>query len=148
VHTVARGTLVTGLCSHQTWLLVNVLAKPYNPTSREPFLNPAFPTYGKLLRKAGYQTLYVGKWHLSIPPEFPPRLEEFGAADRSQKTVNSGTDKVSSEPPKGSMSDDPNQTGFTIVPHPRSMFGIANASSGIRWKRSPTITAPRVAAPS
>ena len=34
-------------------------------------LNRAYPTYGKLLKAAGYQTPYVGKWHVSIPPQNP-----------------------------------------------------------------------------
>ena len=34
---------------------------------KQPVLNPAYPTYGKLLQKAGYQTPYRGKRHVSIP---------------------------------------------------------------------------------
>ena len=32
-----------------------------------PVLNPAFPTYGKLLQANGYNTPYFGKWHVSVP---------------------------------------------------------------------------------
>ena len=74
----ARAVLATGLYSHQTWLLQNINETPLHTRSRQPWLNPAFPTYGKLLRRAGYRTPYIGKWHLSIPPKSPPRLAEYG----------------------------------------------------------------------
>jgi arylsulfatase A-like enzyme len=76
--TPARGTLVTGLYSQQNWLLLTILDKPGVPVSPQPTLMPEYPTYGKLLRQAGYQTPYIGKWHLSVPPRTPPRLEEYG----------------------------------------------------------------------
>ena len=57
----ARATIATGLYPHQQWLL-------QTRTTSGPSLQPAFPTYGKLLRQLGYQTPYFGKWHLSNPP--------------------------------------------------------------------------------
>jgi arylsulfatase A-like enzyme len=78
--TPARGTLVNGLYSQQNWLLLTILSKPGLPVSPQPRLRPEFPTYGKLLRQAGYQTPYIGKWHLSVPPSAPDRLEEYGFA--------------------------------------------------------------------
>lgn len=76
--TPARGTLITGLYSQQNWLITTILSKPVpNPTvvKLQPVLNPKFPTYGKLLRNAGYTTPYFGKWHVSIPlpPSSPPQ---------------------------------------------------------------------------
>lgn len=76
--TPARGTIITGLYSQQSWLVQTVLAAPYTQVSPQPWLNPALPTYGKLLRRVGYQTPYIGKWHVSIPREQTPRLEEYG----------------------------------------------------------------------
>ena len=70
--TPARGVLISGLYSQQSWLLTTILA-----SSNEPVLNPAFPTYGKLLRSAGYQTPYRGKWHVSIPQP-STGLESYG----------------------------------------------------------------------
>jgi uncharacterized sulfatase len=57
----ARATIATGLYPHQEWLLAT-------RTTSGPSLQTGFPTYGKLLRHLGYQTPYVGKWHLSNPP--------------------------------------------------------------------------------
>lgn len=76
--TPARGTIITGLYSQQSWLVQTILAKPYTQLSPQPWLNPAYPTYGKLLRRVGYRTPYVGKWHVSIPPAHTPRLEAYG----------------------------------------------------------------------
>ena len=74
----ARATIVTGLYAHQTWMILNVDERPFRATSRNPALDPRFPTYGKLLRAIGYQTPFAGKWHLSPPPKDPPRLDEYG----------------------------------------------------------------------
>jgi arylsulfatase A-like enzyme len=60
--TPARGTIITGLYSHQSWLISTIVNNPHLPV-----LNPAFPTYGKLLQAAGYKTPYFGKWHVSLP---------------------------------------------------------------------------------
>jgi uncharacterized sulfatase len=57
----ARAALMTGLYPHQQWLMST-------RTGRSPMLQTQFPTYGKLLRKLGYHTPYVGKWHLSNAP--------------------------------------------------------------------------------
>jgi arylsulfatase A-like enzyme len=76
--TPARGTIISGLYSQQSWLLNTILAAPYSRVSVQPWLNPAFPTYGKLLQAIGYRTPYVGKWHVSIPPASATRLEAYG----------------------------------------------------------------------
>jgi arylsulfatase A-like enzyme len=60
--TPARGTIITGLYSHQSWLMSTILSNP-----KLPVLNPAFPTFGKLLQASGYTTPYYGKWHVSVP---------------------------------------------------------------------------------
>src|SRR5690349_4326949 len=74
----ARGTLVTGLYSQQTWLLQTITSAPSARFTPTPTLKPEFPTYGKLLRDAGYQTPYIGKWHLSIPQQNAGKLEPYG----------------------------------------------------------------------
>ncbi len=78
--TPARGTLITGLYSQQSWLLTTILAQPAPKpivVKLEPALNPHFPTYGKLLGDLGYRTPYFGKWHVSIPQK-PVGLREYG----------------------------------------------------------------------
>ena len=67
----ARGAFVTGLYSHQNWVTQTIKDFPGTTSSEQPVLRPAFPTYGKLLRQAGYQTPYIGKWHISIPQQGP-----------------------------------------------------------------------------
>lgn len=79
--TPSRGTIITGLYSQQSWLLTTILSKP-NPSpiavKLQPQLNTAYPTYGKLLQKAGYTTPYRGKWHVSIPVESMGGLTDYG----------------------------------------------------------------------
>ena len=68
--TPSRGVIITGLYSQQNWLITTILSSP-NPNPAvvklQPVLNDSYPTYGKLLRQAGYDTPYRGKWHVSIP---------------------------------------------------------------------------------
>ncbi len=84
--TPARGTIISGLYSQQSWLLTTILSPPDpNPTLAKlmPVLNPAFPTYGKLLQAAGYHTPYLGKWHVSIPQQSTGGLQAYGFEDYS-----------------------------------------------------------------
>jgi arylsulfatase A-like enzyme len=80
--TPSRGVMITGLYSQQNWLISTILASPTpSPIARlQPVLNPAFPTYGKLLRRMGYHTPYFGKWHVSIPVAAPngTGLQRYG----------------------------------------------------------------------
>ena len=72
--TPSRGVLATGLYSQQSWVCVTLTNTP-GSRSPTPILNPAFPTYGRLPRRAGYQTPYIGKWHLSFDTD---RLGVYG----------------------------------------------------------------------
>src|SRR4051794_13049492 len=45
--TPARGVLISGLYSQQSWLAVTILATPNAHVSLSPVLNRAYPTYGK-----------------------------------------------------------------------------------------------------
>jgi arylsulfatase A-like enzyme len=78
--TPSRGVIISGLYSQQNWLITTIVAPP-NPSPillQQPVLNPAYPTYGKLLRNLGYQTPYRGKWHVSIPQQDAGGLEAYG----------------------------------------------------------------------
>ena len=77
--TPARGTIVTGLYAQQTFCMTT-RANPNDPqgdSTPQPPLSADFPTYGKLLRREGYDTPYIGKWHLSDPGD-APWLEDYG----------------------------------------------------------------------
>lgn len=73
----SRASLITGLYSHQEWLLQTIKSGPNTKVSVTPSLDAGFPTYGKLLRQAGYQTPYLGKWHVSLEQLAKP-LEPYG----------------------------------------------------------------------
>ncbi len=72
----SRAGFVTGLYPHQHWLLQTRKGAPGRGPNA-PALRPQFPTYGKILRAAGYETPYAGKWHLSGSPLSP---DDPGAA--------------------------------------------------------------------
>lgn len=80
--TPSRGVMITGLYSQQSWLFMTIVAPPTNPPpilEGQPVLNPAYPTYGRLLQEMfGYQTPYRGKWHVSIPQQNMGGLQAYG----------------------------------------------------------------------
>lgn len=72
----SRATLMTGQHVPQHGVLDNVIHPHHTP------LDPATPTIGRILAEhAGYQSSYVGKWHLSYGPK--PDMEAYGYADWS-----------------------------------------------------------------
>lgn len=77
--TPSRGVLITGLYSQQQWLITTILSTPTSPPpAHQPVLNTNYPTYGKLLQSAGYQTPYIGKWHVSVPGQPTNTLANYG----------------------------------------------------------------------
>jgi arylsulfatase A-like enzyme len=65
-----RTALITG--RYQARLPVG-LEEPINPLSpKDVGLPPSHPTVASLLKKAGYGTTLVGKWHLGYLPDFSP----------------------------------------------------------------------------
>lgn len=69
--TAGRATIYTGLYAYQTYLMLTLITFPEPGDDSEqkgllqPELQTAFPTIGHLLRDAGYDTPYFGKWHMS-----------------------------------------------------------------------------------
>lgn len=74
----SRGVIITGLYSHQTWFGTTIVVVPGSSHAYSPSLQPGFPTYGKLLRDAGYITPYIGKWHCSQPDGPSQELNNYG----------------------------------------------------------------------
>ncbi len=82
----SRACLFTGLHSAQNGVIENVL-----PEFQED-LNPQIPMLGQLFRKAGYQTHYFGKWHLSRKKQMKKQggLEAYGFEYHSTDTAGPG----------------------------------------------------------
>src|SRR5689334_4511749 len=65
------------------------LIEPLPATNHEVGLDPQIPTIASLLKKSGYETALIGKWHLGFRPEWGPNAHGFdeffgvlaGAAD-------------------------------------------------------------------
>ena len=68
------------------------LLEPLTATNHSVGLDPGHPTIGSLLKKNGYDTALIGKWHLGFRPEWGPNAHGFdeffgvlaGAADYHQ----------------------------------------------------------------
>lgn len=54
--TPARAAQATGLYTHQIGIF---------GTTGTAELNPGFPTFGTMLRQQGYETFWIGKWHIT-----------------------------------------------------------------------------------
>jgi arylsulfatase A-like enzyme len=72
----SRSVLLTGLHTHQTGVMITGAG----------WLDPRFPTWGKLLRKMGYETAYYGKWHLNPNPY--ASLAQYGFAGGTYPSPN------------------------------------------------------------
>ncbi len=84
----SRSVLLTGLYTHQTGVMITGTG----------WLNPAFPTWGTLLRELGYQTAYYGKWHLN-PDVYAP-LEQYGFSGGTYPSPDGSPGQGTREDPK------------------------------------------------
>ena len=81
------------------------LREPLSATDRSVGLDPDHPTIASLLKKGGYQTALIGKWHLGFRPEWGPNAHGFdeffgilsGAADYHGLDAGSGLLKQASQ---------------------------------------------------
>jgi arylsulfatase A-like enzyme len=74
VCSASRTAIMTG--RYQLRLPVG-LEEPISGSSKGIGLPPEHPTLPSLLKKLGYGTTLVGKWHLGAPPEFGPLKSGF-----------------------------------------------------------------------
>jgi len=72
----ARATLLTGLYTHQSGCMITGRSR----------LDPAFPTWGGMLRDIGYETAWYGKWHLN--PHANASLEPYGFSGGTYPSPN------------------------------------------------------------
>jgi len=97
VCTASRVAIITG--RYQTRLPVGLEEPIAARTQRNIGLPPEHPTLPSLLRKAGYATTLVGKWHLGALPLFSPLKSGYdhfygyrtGALDYYRHTNGAGT---------------------------------------------------------
>jgi arylsulfatase A-like enzyme len=84
----SRGVLLTGLYAHQTGVMVTGAS----------WLDPRFPTWGKMLREVGYETAYYGKWHLNPNPR--ASLAQYGFSGGTYPSPNGGPGQGYNKDPK------------------------------------------------
>jgi arylsulfatase A-like enzyme len=81
----ARGALWTGMWPHRTGVVANIGAEGAAP------LDPNAQGIGGLFRKAGYETAYFGKWHLSEGRRVDGKTFGFDAfAERGETSGDAG----------------------------------------------------------
>src|SRR5262245_53676932 len=100
VCSATRVALITG--RYQYRLLVG-LEEPIGPLSPKDIgLPPSHPTLASLLKKAGYGTALVGKWHLGFLPDFSPLKsgydDFFGIFGGAADYFNHGADALEAYP--------------------------------------------------
>ena len=69
----SRASFLTGLYAHQ-----------HNILNNSPRLDPAIPTFPRLLQAAGYKTAFVGKWHMGGSSDEPRPGFDYWASFRGQ----------------------------------------------------------------
>ena len=88
----ARGALWTGMWPHRTGVIANIDAVGASP------LDPATPSLGRLFKKAGYETGYFGKWHLTEGRRVDAKAFGYDAfGERGQTAGDAGVVKSAAE---------------------------------------------------
>jgi arylsulfatase A-like enzyme len=104
--TPTRYSLLTGRYSWRTWLKKGV-PMPYWP----PLIEPSRMTLASLLRSRGYETIYIGKWHLGLKwkTKDGSKAEEIYSQDKAFKTDETLQWKIDFSQPMGGG---PTELGF------------------------------------
>lgn len=85
----SRATFLTGLYAHEHEILDN--------STR---LNPALPTFPVALRASGYQTAFIGKWHMGGTSDEPRPGFDHWASFKGQGDYFKNTFNINGEPTK------------------------------------------------
>ncbi|MHC4673992.1 MAG: sulfatase family protein, partial [Planctomycetota bacterium] len=77
----ARAAFWTGRYPHRTGVMGNTHRIEDLPAGQSPPLDPNIPNMGQVFSAAGYETVYLGKWHLGSHPS------KFGFQEVDTKNV-------------------------------------------------------------
>lgn len=108
--TPSRGVMLTGLYSHQSWLITTITGGGVGGDV-PPSLSPQYPTYGSLLQDAGYDTPYFGKFHVSADV---PYEDDQCPTDPENYLAPWGFDECVCPDPGGTQGQGNSADGLTI----------------------------------
>ena len=86
----SRSTILTGKYPHQVGVFANI-----DFIRKTQSLSPETPNLGRVFSRAGYQTAYFGKWHLTRGPHNRERMRKYGFGEMhiSNEAVAVGSDE-------------------------------------------------------
>lgn len=102
--TPSRAVWMTGLYAQQTWV-TNTVGGHFEGDRHllPPSLLSNFPTYGQLLRTAGYETPYMGKVHVAVTDPYTNKGCDSNIPSAENYTAAYGFDQYVCPDPAGSQ---------------------------------------------